>query len=823
MLNNSKNAPIQDGAGTTFNADSSTNTAQNQAFVQQVKNLPLELLTQARFFALKAPKKEATPQGWNNTDNQKLYSDLRGVLGFDTSGHGITADYCLLDFDHIFTPNGEFVTDTARKTFEFVQNALCINNRACYCEKSFSGGGSHFVIKPTAGKFPKITNGGNGTLYLDSKHDVKTSPKLEIFYLNESRYCLLTGNVYQCLPNALIPSGEVADNVLNNLLAKIKIQNEEIAAKNAEKNQSAKNTTETNNSPIPETDRALAMLDCIPCSQQTYGDWVTIGMILKNNGNTSADWEHWSATDSARYNVGECERKWAGFKDNGGLTIATLHKFAQVIYGYSEREFQAKWYQDHPEFDSKHTATQDNETPFTIDRQKLFYLPHTDLFNAQRIKMLHGEEIRFVTDSCRWFTFSNGIWVDGGKDTAAVLPFAVDVSRTIFKLAAQSNEIEQKLSKQWQSRKTISNAIELLKGEIEIRITEQDLNNHRNLLNCKNGIVDLQTGKLYPHDSKLLLTQCVNAEYRAGYRNEIVDGFFNAILPDVETQAAVLRYLGYCLTGEISEEKALFIYGAGGNGKGTLTNTLLSLFGDLACSFPIEGILAQKFTKDADIATPAFTKLQWARLAVAEEIPAGQKLNAAKFKLLTGGDRIPIRKLHQEASEITNPTHKFIFSGNHLPELDDVNDAGILRRWLQVKFEQDFTKSRDTKLKQRLQTQDSLSAMLTLLVNNSVQWYKDGLLVSNAMSADRENYFADNDFVSAFINEYCERGGGYSVKLKDLLNAVKMRCHSETANMTDKELRGIIRKVTQAAGIEIRVSVGLTVCFGIRLKSEFAV
>lgn len=97
-----------------------------------------------------------------------------------------------------------------------------------------------------------------------------------------------------------------------------------------------------------EQERAIAMLEKIPCAEQTYGDWIAAGMILKNNGNTCSDWEEWSRADE-RFKDGECESKWQGFDEHGGLTIATLHDFARKLYDYSEKEFQREWYQLHPE------------------------------------------------------------------------------------------------------------------------------------------------------------------------------------------------------------------------------------------------------------------------------------------------------------------------------------------------------------------------------------------------------------------------------------------------------------------------------------------
>ena len=95
-----------------------------------------------------------------------------------------------------------------------------------------------------------------------------------------------------------------------------------------------------------EQERALAMLRFVPAADQTYEDWIAIGMILKNNNNYLSDWEQWSRPDE-RFKEGECQYKWQTFDSNGGLTIATLHDFASKLYGYSEKAFQRDWYALH--------------------------------------------------------------------------------------------------------------------------------------------------------------------------------------------------------------------------------------------------------------------------------------------------------------------------------------------------------------------------------------------------------------------------------------------------------------------------------------------
>jgi len=430
------------------------------------------------------------------------------------------------------------------------------------------------------------------------------------------------------------------------------------------------------------------------------------------------------------------------------------------------------------------------------EREFLFNPNRADLDNAKRLLHFFGDRIRYETDAEKWLKYDNPVWKYSGGKNSALFPFAQDLSKIIAQNATDDND-EQKLARQWKMKNTFTNSIELLKSFSDILITAEDLNTHKNLLNCKNGVIDLETGKLYPHNAKLLLTQCVNADYIPDCRDEILDKFFHSILPDDDTLQALLRFLGYSLTGNVNEEKVLFIHGTGGNGKGTLTKMLLNLFADYGCSFPIEAVLANpRVMKDADTATPAFAKLLWQRLAIADEIPASRKLEAAKFKILSAGDPVPIRKLFQDATEIKDPTHKMIFSGNHLPELDDVHDPGILRRWLQIKFEQDFTGSNcDTNLKQKLLTNKVMQALLSMLVEQSIAWYKDGLIISDKMERAKREYFTANDFITEFISEYCEVGEGFEVKRKAFLTALKEEYPNETRGMSDRALTEAIKKI----------------------------
>src|SRR5690625_3089326 len=72
----------------------------------------------------------------------------------------------------------------------------------------------------------------------------------------------------------------------------------------------------------------LTLLDWVDPAYLDYQEWLNVGFALKTEGYTAADWEEWSRRDAARYNPGECFRKWTTF-EGSGITGATITQMAK--------------------------------------------------------------------------------------------------------------------------------------------------------------------------------------------------------------------------------------------------------------------------------------------------------------------------------------------------------------------------------------------------------------------------------------------------------------------------------------------------------------
>lgn len=78
----------------------------------------------------------------------------------------------------------------------------------------------------------------------------------------------------------------------------------------------------------------LEILEQIHPADLDYQEWINIGMALKEEGYTAADWDRWSQRDPARYHSGECLRKWGSF--HGSTEPVTAGTIVQMAIDHGD-------------------------------------------------------------------------------------------------------------------------------------------------------------------------------------------------------------------------------------------------------------------------------------------------------------------------------------------------------------------------------------------------------------------------------------------------------------------------------------------------------
>ena len=262
---------------------------------------------------------------------------------------------------------------------------------------------------------------------------------------------------------------------------------------------------------------------------------------------------------------------------------------------------------------------------------------------------------------------------------------------------------------------------------------------------------------LRPHDPADYITRLAPVTYDPHAEAPLFDAFLDVIQPPVVNEDGVPRrdaqrflksWFGYALTGATAEQKMVFFYGKGRNGKGVLVNIAGHVAGSYADSIPIESFLDSGRARAGGQATPDIAGLPGVRLLGTSEPKKGATLDEAFVKLFTGGDRIKARHLNKDFFAFV-PQAKLTMQGNYRPKISGA-DEGIWGRIILVPFGV-FIKpeERDPGLYDKLKGEGS--GILNRLLDGLRIWLDEGLVLPDAVRAATKQYREDSDPLGRFL------------------------------------------------------------------------
>jgi len=300
-------------------------------------------------------------------------------------------------------------------------------------------------------------------------------------------------------------------------------------------------------------------------------------------------------------------------------------------------------------------------------------------------------------------------------------------------------------------------------------------------LNVANGTIDLKTQELKPHDPKDLISKQAPVTYNKDAKCPEWEKFLETVIvhPDDPLEDGTLstdgltigtlqKYAGLCLSGHIKEQKFLYLYGLGANGKSIFITTLSMLLGAGANiggtshegggyvgHAPIELFIHNR-QKDEAHRLNYLAELQGARLVVCDEIEGKRVMSESAIKSVTSGiEKVnAMRKFEKPFSY--NFTGKLILFGNHRLTIKS-SDRGIWRRVLlnewYYNFEQSPHREDSTIVLKRFQNE--LSGILNWALTGLKNYEREGLKVSKSIIDTTEQYKDDADQLKRWLDEKC--------------------------------------------------------------------
>jgi putative DNA primase/helicase len=398
--------------------------------------------------------------------------------------------------------------------------------------------------------------------------------------------------------------------------------------------------------------------------------------------------------------------------------------------------------------------------------------PATELGYARRLVAVYGDRLRFVPAWRRWLVWDGTRWAPDGTGQAARWMKAIARRLTCDALAipdqAQRKEALNR-ARRGESSAGVTGALTLASTEPGIVLTPDDLDADPFLLNCPNGIVDLRTGQLRPHDPALLLTKLTGAAYEPGAAGRAFTAFLGRVQPEAGMRAFLARLLGHALEGRVTSHLLPIFHGEGGNGKSTLVDAVMAALGDYADAADPGLLTARSF----DAHPTGVADLCGLRLAVLHETDAGRHLAEGTVKRLTGGDRLKARRMREDFWSF-DPSHTFVMLTNHKPIVTGT-DEGIWRRLRLVPWEVVIPAGeRDEQLPARLAAE--LDTVLAWLVAGYRDWAVRGLAEPEQVTAATAAYRADSDALRRFLGDRCLTGPHYSAGSTELFTAWAKWC-----------------------------------------------
>lgn len=193
------------------------------------------------------------------------------------------------------------------------------------------------------------------------------------------------------------------------------------------------------------------------------------------------------------------------------------------------------------------------------------------------------------------------------------------------------------------NKKNVDDVMSFMKRKV-LKPLEQ-FNDYPNLINCKNGVIDLRTLELYKHNAGFFFDYVLDVNYNPQADMTRWNKFLRESLENADREEGGVYQLellqlaaGYSITGETNEECLFYIHGKTRSGKSTFINTINEIIGPLGGTIQMSALLQKRFVSDSQ--NFEIASLINKRFVVSSETDRETYLDSAKIKNLTGRDTI---------------------------------------------------------------------------------------------------------------------------------------------------------------------------------------
>jgi phage/plasmid-associated DNA primase len=488
---------------------------------------------------------------------------------------------------------------------------------------------------------------------------------------------------------------------------------------------------------------------------QTFNDWLCVGMALKPYNNFNL-WVEFSKRDITAFNKPNNEsymnNQWNRFRFNNCYNLYSLLKWL--------KEDNIKEYE---------RINKDYEE---IINKNEFYKTSLHIANYL-IENIYNNKIYFIEKDI-YYIFNNETFL---YEDINENQLKTSIKNILIKIFETNNiKFTQKKENKIIGHSNLSNIIKDIEATVHKFNFIDILDNQPNVLNFKNGLLDLRTLKFRQRNENDYFSKCLNYDYNEIPNIDLINEIKNDLLlnfnNDENILNDVLTFYGYAITGEKNKSDVLFNIGyGGGNGKTTISHILLKYVLNIYCSYTNGDTFLLGI--DPNNRSKTISELEnKIRLLFIEEFDE-MKLDIAFIKELSGGDIYEYKPLFSKKSKKIQHYVKLCFIGNKDPNFK--SDKAMNRRGRLVYYNNKFVSKKyydehhetekniyiaNPNLLNKYKKDEYKNAFIHLLINYSKKFY----------DTDELNYITD---IEKAFEEVNENNNTLELYLKDNIEFTK--------------------------------------------------
>ena len=326
------------------------------------------------------------------------------------------------------------------------------------------------------------------------------------------------------------------------------------------------------------------------------------------------------------------------------------------------------------------------------------------------------------------------------------------------------------------------------------------------LIAFKNGVLDLREYRLYDFNPKFHVTYYHPYEYKENAKCNKWNSFLHEVLPDKNSRLILQMFLGLGLMergtvynpyegkNAAKVELCLILLGSGANGKSTIYDTAIGIFGkerisgldydDLTATGD-EGMRARRLLREAIF--------NWS--SDSDQRTFGRKRTGV-FKRIVSGESVTDRKLGEDVKENYNIPF-LIFNLNELPYSDD-QSLGFIRRLQFISFEYSVPKEKQNPALSR-ELVEEYPGIFNWILRGSRELKRRKFVFPSSEGNRRQILLAQLQMnpVIAWINAYQMRKEAHAVHeepvyipTQDMIKSLEQFCKDNNVDVPSKQKFG---------------------------------